>query len=305
MLGTYQACAKSILLGEHVVVYGSPALALPVHSVGTTARVTRRTNPDEPMLTTDAPLADASMAHRLLEESAMRLGLSDRLLEWRIEVSSTIPMGQGLGSSAALGCALVGALSKVAGLEMTVEELNAHVFALEGHVHGTPSGIDNTVVTYEVPIAYQKGEPLRMVPWPSGCHIVLASSGQIGSTRDAVDGVSRWKEMHPSEFDAVFDRATDAVAAGLEAFQESDPVALGDAMNINHECLQQLGVSTPALDRLVGVARDAGALGAKLTGAGLGGFIVVLTTPQHGQSMEAALSRAGAATVIQARVDDR
>ena len=305
MLETYQACAKSILLGDHVVVYGSPALALPIHSVGTTARVTSRTNPNEPMFTTDAALADASVAHRLLEESAMRLGLSERLPEWRIEVSSTIPMGQGLGSSAALGCALVGALSKTAGLEITVEELNAHVYALEGLVHGTPSGIDNTVVTYGAPIAYQTGESLRMVPWPSGCHIVLASSGQMGSTRDAVDGVRRWKEMHPSEFDAVFDRARDAVMAGIEAFQTSNLGALGDAMNINHECLQQLGVSTPALDNLVGAARDAGALGAKLTGAGLGGFVVALTTPEQGQSIETALGRAGATTVIQAGEGDR
>ena len=285
MRGTYRACGKAILIGEHFVVHGTPAVALPVQAIGT--RVDVHSEP------TDAPprlVTAHAEGQRLLERALELLGRDGGGL--RVEVASTIPVGYGLGSSAAVSVALIGALSDLEG-----EELNAAAHELERLIHGNPSGIDDTVITWGRPLLFRRGWPHTPLAAPARpLRFVRASSGRPGSTRDAVAGVADFGRRNPGRFDAILSEAHGAVDRALRALGAADVAALGAEMDHAHALLSEVGVSTPRLDELVSVARAAGAAGAKLTGGGLGGFMIAVG--EAPEALAAALAEAGAAPVL-------
>jgi mevalonate kinase len=200
--------------------------------------------------------------------------------------------------------ALLRALASARRSRLAADELNAHAFALEQIAHGSPSGIDNTTVTHERPVWFKRGEAPRFPPAPVGADaaLVLASSGQPGSTRDAVARVCSLREARPREFEELCARAEAAVRAGCAAFEAGDPARLGAALDELHALLSTLGVSAPALDRLVAAARAAGALGAKLTGSGGGGFVIALARREGLAEVERALQAAGATATLRAEL---
>lgn len=281
--GVGRAPGKLILLGEHFVVHGAPALAVPLLSRSVRVEVIRAP---------DAWRVTRGREH--LERMLTTLGEDPTALSLAVE--STLPLGAGLGSSAALAVALVRALRLAEPADH--EGVRALAHSLERLAHGNPSGIDDTVCTYARPVWFVRGsrpEPLD-IPAARLPPLWVGVTGVGASTREAVAGVQRFKDADPARFEGLLGRARELAAAGRAALVAGERDALGAAMNANHALLQRVGVSCGPLDRLVEAAREAGAEGAKLTGGGLGGAMVAVAPP--GLDLEPALQAAGAARVL-------
>ncbi len=306
---TASAPGKVILCGEHAVVYGYPAIAAPVTQVRATATVCDGDGPGVRLLAPDIGrdlwLADArdddalAAAVRLVQQ---RAGL-DELPPLVIRLQSTIPIASGLGSGAASAAAVIRALA----LHLRQAQLSSDAavcdltYLVEQIHHGTPSGIDNTVVAYEQPVYFVRGKPEnRIEPLVVGrpVHLVVGDTGLRSATHAVVGDVRRRWQEEPERYTAIF-AACGAVAGEARAVLEAgDLPRLGALLDENHRWLQEMTVSDPALDRLVAAAREAGALGAKLSGAGRGGNMIALVEPGQSERVGEALLSAGAVQVL-------
>ncbi len=295
-----RAPGKIILAGEHAVVYGRPALAVPVFGVQARAQVTHAAawHLTAPAVDLDAPLAALPGDHPLRRAVDLARQALPGLPPARVRIASTIPVAAGLGSGAAVTVALLRALAAFAGRPLPDARVNALAYEVEKLHHGTPSGIDNTVITYARPIVYRRGQGWQPLVVARAVPLVIADTGQPAATRDMVAGVrARW-QAQCARYEALFDAIAQAVAAAQAALAAGDLAALGQALRANHARLQDLGVSTPRLDALVQAAEAAGAYGAKLAGAGGGGNMLAVTRPEDQARVAAALRAAGAARVI-------
>lgn len=299
------APGKVILLGEHAVVYGRPALALPV--LGIRARAT--VAPASEGVTLRAE--DLELEHRLgsgavdrrirplvdlLEraEAALEVSLPPLIVTLR----SDIPISRGLGSGAAVATALVRGVSGHLGRSLSGARVSELVYGAEVAYHGTPSGIDNTVISLELPIYFVKGRPASPLKLGAPLTLVIADTGVESPTREIVAAVRRsWREA-PARCEAIFDRIGNLTERGRQLMEEGAIDRLGEAMDANHDLLIELGVSSEPLNRLVSVARAAGAAGAKLSGAGRGGCVVALAAEDRSRKVAAALEGAGAPWVV-------
>lgn len=299
------APGKIILAGEHAVVYGRPAIAVPVCQVEATAVIESR--PAGSGCTILAP--DVGLHLRLATSTAEQpLALVTRLAlrqlgaqpdpDWQITVHSTIPIASGLGSGAALSTALVRAIYRQLGQLADPAQVSALVYESERHYHGTPSGIDNTVIAYGQPVWFIKGEPPQAFTPRSPFTLVIANSGISAPTKETVGDVRRAWQAEPTRYEALFDRIGAIVYATRQAITEGDWPALGQLFAQNQALLAQLGVSSPRLEQLIAAARAAGALGAKLSGGGRGGNIIALAETHTQAAIKQALLDAGAQTVI-------
>ncbi len=291
-----QAAGKVILFGEHAAVYGRHALALPIPGA-----VTASVRESGGKLTLTIP--EWGVANRVIREHGDgpdgivnlildELGIATRGFD--ILLRSSLPRAMGLGSSAAFAVAIVRGLDVALGLGLDDERVNAIAFECEKLSHGTPSGIDNTIATYGQPLLFRRGERLEttIIELAEAPPLVIASSGQSGLTREQVDGVRLRREKATASYDAIFDQIDAISVAGAASLVAGEYEELGLAMNVCHGLLNAIGVSTPELERMVGIARESGAVGAKLTGAGGGGSIVALC-PGHSDDVSEALTAAG------------
>jgi mevalonate kinase len=289
------ACSKIILLGEHAVVHGVPAIAVPLSSV----RAYVEAAPAESFIIT----AEADPSWRLtLNDEHPFVQLVQRVSDQtqtalpavHMHIQSQVPIASGLGSGAAIATALARALLGHTGQALSLEDLNALVYESETYYHGTPSGIDNTVIVYEKPVFFQRSQPIRVLDAFQPFTLVIANTGIVAPTREAVADVRRLYEREPERIGGVFGQIQQLVLSGLEAMTRGDLQALGGAFSANHRLLQELTVSCPELDALVGEACAAGALGAKLSGGGRGGNLIALVEPWQAAHVEERLLRAGA-----------
>ena len=276
---TAMANGKVILLGEHSVVYGKPAIALPIRNA-VVAEITDTDHAPEikvPAWDIDDKLEESnSLWWSAVQEVFDTLGVADR--KFAVHIKPNIPAAMGLGGSAAIAVAIVRAVSKHFKLELNDKEVNHFAFLCEKAAHGTPSGIDNTIATYGMPLIYQSGEQPRMdeLQLPGPLNLVIGVSDQPSLTMDMVSGVrERWRK-NPELYESLFENFRQVAESGIEAIRQGDYRALGQMMTINHGLLSAIQVSSPELDRMVQIARDHGAIGAKLTGAGGGGSIIAL-----------------------------
>jgi mevalonate kinase len=302
---TARAPGKVILVGEHAVVYGRPAIAVPVWETVATAVVTPGTpgrgcvihardlgrsiylaeaGDDEPL----AIAARAALAH---------LGLPAEP-DWQIELTSTIPIASGMGSGAAVCAALVRALCAQAGEQPDPVVVSDLVYRAEQIYHGMPSGIDNTVVAYGKPVWFVRGTPPVIFSPARPFTLAIADSGDRGLTMQTVAGVYARRKADPARYDVCFDAIAGLVLRARAAIEQGMPDALGTIFDHNHALLHAIGVSTPRLDALVMEARRAGAAGAKLSGGGGGGNIIALVDESTADAVRAALLAAGAPRVI-------
>ena len=311
---TASAPGKIILFGEHAVVYGKPAIAVPVTQV--TARAIVQPDPrgapgsmhiQAPAVGLDAFLADLPGEHPLaaaVNGVLSTLGVS-RPLACSLRITSTIPVASGLGSGAAVSVALIRALSAFLGRPLSDEQVSALAFEVEKLHHGTPSGIDNTVITYARPVYFMRGQPIEVLRVAQPFTIVIGDTGISSPTAIAVGDVRRLWQQTPAYYEALFNAAGQIAQQARQAIEAGHPETLGPLMDSNHALLQQMGVSSPELDHLVIVARQAGALGAKLSGAGRGGNMIVLIQPANATSVSEALSNAGAVRTITTQIIGR
>jgi hydroxymethylglutaryl-CoA reductase len=297
-IATGVACGKVILLGEHAAVYDRHALALPIESA-VTAQITER----EKGVTLSIPdwdiYDDWSGQERVPGGASDVVDLIMRELRmtgrgFDIRVYPRVPLGMGLGSSAAFSVAVIRAFDSLLGLEKSDLEIDRLAFRCECLTHGTPSGIDNNIATFGEPVLYSKGSSTRTraVSLPQIPPLVVASSGTRGSTGDMVAGVHERFSKNEALYTTIFDEIDELSLAGATALKESDYEYLGSMMNVCHGFLNAIEVSTPELEKMIQIARGAGALGAKLTGAGGGGSIVALC-PGKVSEVAGALERAG------------
>jgi len=300
------AAGKVILLGEHAVVYGRHALALPIPDA-VSARVTR----SDASVAISIPEWRVSQQIRPDDSSgiAAAVNLILRKLDvtgsgFQIDLSSRLPRAMGLGSSAALAVAIVRAFDAELGLGMDDAEVNAIAFECEKLAHGTPSGIDNTIATYAHPMTFSNAgslqvENLTLLEPPP---IVIACSSSPGLTVEQVAGVRTRHDRHPARYEALFDEIDVLSQAGATALAKADYAELGMLMNICQGLLTAIQVSTVELEGMVQLARSAGASGAKLTGGGGGGSIVALC-PGRVSEVKDILTSAGFRTFCLERED--
>lgn len=263
---------KLILMGEHAVVYGKHAVGTHL-SRGLSLRLRalkRAPGRLDPLRSLD------SKAREAYRSAAREAGVDpDR---YGLTIASRLPVGQGLGSSAAFSVAASRALLAAAGRGAPDAEVLRLAGVMERVFHGTPSGMDAVMALGRGPVIFRKGAPPeRLVPGRPLALVVILS-GTSPSTRTMVEKVRRGCDRDRSTYGSLIDAAGDLVLQGLEAIRRGSLAELGRAMNENHAVLRALGVSTPALDRLVEKARTAGALGAKLTGGGGGGAVIALAS---------------------------
>jgi hydroxymethylglutaryl-CoA reductase len=284
---------KIILFGEHAVVYGSRAIAAPV-PLAVRARVV-----DEedgvwlvvPRWGVEQRLrSDSSKRHSFEQFAALtleELGLTDRSM--RVEVYSELPRAMGLGGSAAVAVAVIRAMDRHYELGLSDDEVNALAFRCEQVAHGTPSGIDNTVATFGQPLIYRKGDPPQFhgLDLPEPITFVIGLTGVESLTAKMVARVRQGRERNRDVYDTMI-KGIDAVAGqAIEALKRNDLERLGELMNVNQGLLNGIQVSSWELEELIQIARENGALGAKLTGGGGGGSMIALCPDNAAEVMQA------------------
>lgn len=290
---------KIVLLGEHAVVYGMPAIAAGI-SLGATARATPSAASSIRIAERQAHAGDGSELMAALEQTCRVLGAGPR----QVEVDVTLPLGSGLGGSAAIGVAVSRALLATLGEAETAARVLAGADAWERVFHGNPSGVDAAAAYAGGCIWFSKEtgtEPL-FVDVPLRLAVCLA--GPPASTKQMVESVQRLGERRPDLLGKSLAGIESLVKNAKLCIQAGDTSGLGQLMNYNQMLLSGLFLSTPEIERACAIAREAGALGAKLTGAGGGGAVIALCE-DNPEPIESALRDAGFtafSTEIQASV---
>ncbi|WP_437942729.1 mevalonate kinase [Sorangium sp. So ce341] len=295
-----QASGKVILLGEHAVVYGAPALAAGIER-GARARATRA--PEGARASAlrlggrehgAAPAeGDVARAFAALLEALPGAG------PVRVEAESDLPPGGGLGSSAALGVAIARAVAALARASseaaapardiasseaaapaaLTAAAEVAAAAAWERVFHGNPSGIDTAAAARGGCFRFTRAHGATPLAPRDDLWLCVGSTGVPSSTRSMVELVAKLFERKPT----VAETSIAGIAALVEnaalAIEAGDAIALGRLMDLNQMLLAGMFVSTEAIETLCRLAREAGALGAKLTGAGGGGSVIALLPP--------------------------
>jgi mevalonate kinase len=301
MKQSFSAPAKIILFGEHAVVYGRPAIAVPIGSLRATAEI--ETSAGGLRLIADN--LNETVKYRPDSEHvlAQAAGLILKQLQAdpppvTIRLRSDIPIASGLGSGTAISSVLGRALSAATGVELSTADLNAVVFDIEKIHHGTPSGIDNTVIVYDQAVYFQHEKPIERLVLGAEVSLIVADTGQPALTEIAVGDLRRRYNENPAAIIPILDEVGQIVVEARAALESGELPLLGTLMLHNHEFLRQLTVSSSELDLLVSTAQQAGAWGAKMSGGGRGGNMIAIAAPDAVDSVMQSLRNAGAARVF-------
>jgi mevalonate kinase len=275
---------KVILFNEHFVVYGIPAVASAI-GARTTAFVERKPGSgyelkDERPETPGYKAEKFEQQKESLDIMLRFMNIDTQHYRYVITLGGDLIAASGVGASAASCAAIARAFSQELELNFSDERVNQVAYEGEKGYHGTPSGIDNTAATYGGLIWYRReGSEQRMerMRLRSPIEIVMGNTGKVADTKTVVAGVKERKEREPEKYGRLFQDADQLVRSARKELEDFNLEKVGAYMNENHRLLQEIGVSSPELDALVKLACDAGALGAKLTGTGRGGYMVALT----------------------------
>ncbi len=308
------APAKAILLGEHAVVYGQPAIAIPLPQLQT--KVTILASPIAPSGTIqilspaiglDAQITDLAEEHpikKALSLLANHFNLSN-LPAMKVLIHSDIPVAAGLGSGASVSVALIRAVSSFIGHPLHDEQVSAIAFEVEKIHHSTPSGIDNTVITFGRSLLFEHGKAMQFIDLKEAFDLIIADSGEKSSTRETVEMVRHDFQNAPHLYQDYFDNIGILVKQALFALQIGSMNTLGSLLTENQLILNKMKLSTPKLDDLIGAAMQSGALGAKLTGGGGGGCIIALVDSINSSKVRDALTEAGALGVFSVTIKNQ
>jgi mevalonate kinase len=304
------APGKVILYGEHAVVYGRPAIAVPVTEVRAEVIVEDATS--RPGITLYAPdigrTVDLESAPRdeplslTVRNTLACLGIEVYAHPLKLTIHSSIPVASGMGSGAAVATAIVRALSEHLGRPLDAEAVSAIVYETEKVHHGTPSGIDNTVIAYEQPVVFCQGRPIAPFHAAKPFWLAIADTGVSSLTKSAVADVRAAWQRDPVRCERIFCQIGMLVDGAQRAIEGGQVASLGPLMDRNQDLLRELEVSSPELEALIEVAHREGARGAKLSGGGRGGNMIALIEPGSAERIRRALIAAGARSVIVTKV---
>ncbi|MGE0788511.1 MAG: mevalonate kinase [Sandaracinaceae bacterium] len=285
---------KVILLGEHIVVYGVPALAAGI-SRGVRAWA-------QPAQSTSLTIAPWDVTVRPGEDADLARALDAVWPDGEplaIEAEVELPAGAGLGCSAALGVAVVRAIARARGERPTDAEVAERAFLWEHVFHGNPSGIDNTMAAHGGIALYTRGRPLEPIAAKGTVRLVIGDSKEPSSTKAMVASVAHQRDRDPARFEKTKDAVHSLVKNAKLAIEAGDDGALGQLMDLNQHILSGLMLSTSRLEEMIAAARDAGALGAKLTGSGGGGCMIALAKDDtSAEAIRAAIEATGTPAFI-------
>lgn len=277
-MGVGVAHSKIILVGEHMVVHGKPAIALPfpLHIKTEISRYEGEIVIESQLYTGVL----SQMPERLKGIERLILDtithLKQEVKDMKIKIFSEIPIGQGLGSSAAAGVSVVRALFNYFSEILERKDLERLVNQAEVYAHGKPSGIDMMTVLSDWPIYFVLNNEIEVLEKIPSFYFVVGDTGNPGDTKTAVSNVGDLKQQNPEYMNEIMCKIEEIVIQSKEAMEVGDLDKLGILLSLNHLYLKKLHVSDNLLDQLVDEAKLAGALGAKMTGGGLGGCMIAL-----------------------------
>jgi mevalonate kinase len=314
------APAKIILFGEHFVVYGEPAIVV---AIDKRARAEAERRQDERLRFQSANLnascyfengafkveqGDAKQVRFKFEPVKLAvekvLAVYGKNVGLDIRINSAIPVAAGLGSSAAVVASVTAAVAALLELEFSKQDIFRIAYEAEKIVHGTPSGVDPAIATFGGTLLFQVDTGFKPLEVKTDIPLVIGDTGVERSTRIQVEKVRETMDSFPQITDPLRKAAREIVLRAVTALQENDLETLGRLMNINHALLYGIGVSDESLEWLANAARKAGALGAKLTGAGGGGCMIALARPEKLENVSEAIMRAGGSSFIAKKTDE-
>ncbi len=314
------APAKVILFGEHFVVYGEPAIVLAIDRrayAEVELRQDERLHIHSKNLNLAAYYEGNALKVEHGNEKEARLKFKpvktavDKVFEkcgkhvgLNIEIESKVPVAAGLGSSAAVAASVTAAVGALLKVKMSREDVFRITYEAEKVVHGIPSGIDPAISTFGGTLLFQKDTGFKSLDAKMEIPLVVGDTGVTRSTRFQVEKVRTVKAQYPQVVTPIFLAAREIVLRAVDALKENALETLGELMNINHALLYGLGVSDESLEWLVNAARKAGALGAKLTGAGGGGCMIALAKNENLENVLEAIQRAGGTSFIARKTDE-
>lgn len=306
------APGKAILFGEHAVVYGQPAIAIPIFQVQAKAIIKADIQAPEGRIWISSELVGLDSDLEALESSnPLKLTIKNTLKHYgierapafRLKIDSSVPVAAGLGSGAAVSAAIARAVAGFLGQEISDGEVSEITHESEKVYHGTPSGVDSTVVSFKQAVYFEKGRPLEFVEIARPFSLLIGDTGVRSNTREVVDDVRKAWKQNPESFEGLFKAVGEISLHGRKALRLGNVEHTGKLMKENHALLVRMDVSSPELDNLVQAANQAGALGAKLSGGGRGGNMLALAAEGTENRIAKALTEAGAVSVINTRVE--
>jgi mevalonate kinase len=315
---TALAPGKIILTGEHFVVYGVPALVMAIDRY---VRVNVEERSDRKILISSSlgpsgtydgkefiPESGGVEAKTILEP--IRISAETVLKHFNekyglnIEITSTLPVAVGLGSSGASAVSTVAAVGKLLRKNLSREQIVRLSAEAERFVHVNPSGIDQSISTYGGVIAYKLGKEFSRLKIKSGIPLVIGNTGIRRNTGKLVGNVRLRMEQLPKVMKPLLDVSERITIQASAALKQGDMDRLGLLMDMNHGLLMSLGVSNEALDKLVYAAKKGGALGAKLTGAGGGGCMIALTSLTGREAVAQSIADAEGTPIMVTKTDE-
>lgn len=306
MIAEATAPGKMILFGEHSVVFGAPAVVLAIDrraKVHATKRHDNKIFIDADDLgfsgyfEDDVYHAVRGQAWRGKNLTALNIASKKTIQHLgvksgiNLKVRSMIPIAVGLGSSAAICVATSAAVDRLFEGNLNKDEISKLAFEGEKIIHGTPSGVDNNVSTYGGIIRFKKNEDVQHYKLDEPISFIIGNSRRKRSTKKMVENVAQLKLRNIELMNYIIKNMGIIAEEGLQALLNNNLGKLGDLMNINQGFLSAIGVSTMKLETLIHTARNNGALGAKLTGAGGGGCIIALAEKINIPNIEKAIRR--------------
>ena len=305
------APGKAILFGEHAVVYGQPAIAIPVHQISAKAIIKADILAPEGQISIqsdaiglNSKLSDLGKNHPLSMaiDNTLAYFSVERSPAFKLKIISTIPVASGLGSGAAVSAAVVRAVAAFLGQNIIDQAVSEIIFESEKIYHGTPSGIDNTVVSFGKAVFFEKGRKSEIFEIGKSFSLIIADTGKESKTKLVVDEVrANWKNDSP-KFDQIFKQIGNISREARKVMRKGKVDQLGELINENQLLLRKMDVSSAELETLIESAIRSGSLGAKLSGGGRGGNIIALAHDDDLDLIEKALQDAGAINVIRTLV---
>lgn len=284
-IGRGSGFGKVILFNEHFVVYGIPGIASAIDSIAyAEARKAGEgiTIRDERASAEGYAEKKKTQQRDSIDRMLKAMGISIEEVPLEISLGGNLPGFSGIGASAASSVAIARAIAEELRLDLSDEKINAVAYEAEKAYAGTPSGIDNTAATYGGLIWFEKtpeGGPniIEKISIKKPAEIVIGNTGIVADTKAMVAGVAARRKENPEKYDRLWKQAEELAITARRALEDFDLGKVGELMNENHLLLKEIQVSCEELDELVNLARENGALGAKLTGGGGGGCMVALT----------------------------